>query len=460
MTLRKRFYRNGEPVAGAEDHAPYLKPAAKLLDALKQRMQLGNLQQLAQRYVTETGAVLTAISRFGQDEIRIDVPFRSGGIETTAPMPVETPTFVRKLQMVGYTLWLVDGPGTGVIEYDEQGQPTGREFLALIAASNAHITDLVYAHKALWVAFIDYSGGGGDGGVLRINVETGETARVGYQDPNGMAVALTATRAHVLAIHDNSAGTAAVLARMKPDGELDGQGAGEYSGNVTAIFADDDNVYLTGAGGFVAGVGWQLGGTYLKTLSLKTLTGSTQSFVEASDPTASGTLAAWDGFAGRLLITGQNEDVGTYHDWGASGGTLAPIASYGFDWLTTTDPWVTCGEVLMKLHYSGVAEVQRGQASGATLDPYYAALPIWDGDGAVWIVHYTTDAQTQTLIRMNLSGGVTAYPLPSTAFAYLAPAIQLHQVEITIPATEDTPDLPDELPARELRILRSRTGYT
>lgn len=84
--LRKRFFVNGEPVAGSVLHAPYLKPANVLLNAVKQRMQLGNLQQLAQRYVTEDGAVLTAMSRFGQDEIRIDVPHRP---PTPAPVPGE-----------------------------------------------------------------------------------------------------------------------------------------------------------------------------------------------------------------------------------------------------------------------------------------------------------------------------------------------------------------------------------
>lgn len=74
MVVRHRYYRNGEPAEGSTLHTPYLKPAATLLDAVKRRMQMGNLQQLAQRYVTEDGAVLTAISRFGQDEIRIDVP--------------------------------------------------------------------------------------------------------------------------------------------------------------------------------------------------------------------------------------------------------------------------------------------------------------------------------------------------------------------------------------------------
>src|SRR5574340_722728 len=85
--LRKRFFVNGEPVAGSTLHAQYLKPANALLGEVKRRMQLGNLQQLAQRYTTETGATLTAMSRFGQDEIRIDVPQQRGAV--VPPMPVK-----------------------------------------------------------------------------------------------------------------------------------------------------------------------------------------------------------------------------------------------------------------------------------------------------------------------------------------------------------------------------------
>lgn len=77
--LRKRFFVNGKPTTGSTLHAEYLKPATVLLGAVKQRMQIGNLQQLAQRYTTEEGATLTAMSRFGQDEIRIDVPYAPQG---------------------------------------------------------------------------------------------------------------------------------------------------------------------------------------------------------------------------------------------------------------------------------------------------------------------------------------------------------------------------------------------
>lgn len=77
--LRKRFFVNGKPTTGSTPHAEYLKPASVLLHAVKQRMQTANLQQLVQRYTTEDGATLTAISRFGQDEIRIDVPYAPQG---------------------------------------------------------------------------------------------------------------------------------------------------------------------------------------------------------------------------------------------------------------------------------------------------------------------------------------------------------------------------------------------
>lgn len=72
--MRKRFYINGKPVAGSVEHAPYLHTAHALLDMVKQRMKTGNLQQLAQQYTTETGVTLRALSRFGQDEIWVDVP--------------------------------------------------------------------------------------------------------------------------------------------------------------------------------------------------------------------------------------------------------------------------------------------------------------------------------------------------------------------------------------------------
>lgn len=458
--LRKRFYVNGEPVAGSTLHAPYLKPANTLLNAVKQRMQMGGLQQLAQRYITADGALLTAMSRFGQDEIRIDVPFRQGGSVTHQEVPViETPEFVRVLRVVGYTIWLVDETGAGVVEYDDAGNLTGRAFPGLITPNSFDsITDVIYAHNALWVGVIDYPASGDAAGkVLRINDRSGEVLTVGYTDPSGLSVALTAYSGGVVAVHDNSTGSAAVVVKMDAAGEIVAQGSGEYSTNVTAIFSDNENIYLTGGGGLFAG-SWQSGGTYLRTLSLETLAGTTQSFVEANHPTSSGNLAAWDG--SRLLMTGADELEGTYHDWAASGGTLAPIAGYGFDNLTRSDPWLTCGNTLFKFHYSGGVEVQRGSASPVTLDPYYALLPTWDGEAAIWAVHYTSDATTQTLARIGFDGSVIAYPLPPTSSSYLAPAIQLTKLEVTLPASEATETLPDDLAARELRIIRSRTGYT
>lgn len=457
--LRKRFFVNGEPVTGSTLHAQYLKPANTLLNAIKQRMQLGGLQQLAQRYITEDGAVLTAMSRFGQDEIRIDVPYRQGGSVTHQEVPViETPEFVRVLRVVGYTIWLVDEAGAGVVEYDDAGRLTGRAFPELITpGSFDSITDVVYAHGALWVGVIDYpAAGDAVGKVLRINDRSGEIAEV-YTGTNGLSVALTSYSGGVVAVHDNYAGTPATVVKMDAAGKIVAQGSGEYSTNVTAIFSDNENIYLTGGGGMFAG-SWQSGGTYLRTLSIETLAGTTQSFVEANHPTASGYVAAWDG--DRLLMTGADEMEGTYHDWAASGGTLAPIAGYGFDHLTANNPWLTCGNTLFKFHYSGDVEVQRGNAAPVTLDPYYALLPTWDGESAVWAVHYTSDATTQTLARIGFDGSVIAYPLPPTTFAYLTPAIQLTKLEVTIPAAEATETLPDDLAARELRIIRSRTGYT
>lgn len=456
--LRKRFFVNGEPVAGSTLHAEYLKPAAKLLDAVKQRMQLGNLQQLAQRYVTEGGAVLTAMSRFGQDEIRIDVPYRQGGSVTHQEVPViETPEFVQVLRVVGYTIWLVDQTSTGLVEYDTAGQLTGRAFPNLIDGSAFDwITAVIYAHDALWVGYVT---GGAVSGAFRINDRSGKIESVGYTDTAAASVSLTACSGGVVAVYDNNAGAPAVVVKMNAAGEVVAQGSGEYSANTTAIFADDENIYLTGGGG-MTGVGWQLGGTYLRTLSLKTLSGATQSFVEDNHPRAYSCVASWDGAANRLLMTGADGLEGTYHDWAASGGALTAIAAYGFDNLTRSDPWLTCGNTLFKFHYSGDVEVQRGNAQPVTLDPYYALLPTWDGDAAIWAVHYTSDAQTQTLMRIGFNGSVSAYPLPPTSFAYLAPAIQLTKLEVEIPASEATEYLPDDLAARELRIIRSRSGST
>lgn len=454
--LRKRFFVNGEPVTGSTLHAPYLKPANNLLAEVKQRMQVGGLQQLAQRYTTEDGAVLTAISRFGQDEIRIDVPYRQGGSVTHQEVPViETPEFVRVLRVVGYTIWLVDQTSTGLVEYDTAGQLTGRAFPNLIDGSASDwIADVIYAHEALWVSYVT---GSGTSGIFRINDRSGEMAVVGYADTSALSVALTAYSGGVIAVYDNNVGNPAVVVKMDTAGDIVAQGSGEYSANMTAIFSDNENVYLTGGGG-MTGIGWQSGGTYLRTLSLETLAGTTQSFVEANHPTASGYVASWDG--DRLLMTGADEMEGTYHDWATSGGTLAPIAGYGFDHLTRSDPWLTCGNTLFKFHYSGDVEVQRGNAQPVTLDPYYALLPTWDGDAAAWAVHYTSDATTQTLVRIGFNGSTDAYPLPPTSSAYLAPAIQLTKVEVEIPASEATEYLPDDLAARELRIIRSRSGYT
>lgn len=101
--MRKRFFINGKPVAGSGLHARYLRPAHVLLDALRQRMQMGNLQQLAQRYVTEDGATITALSRFGQDEIRIDVPQRHEVTVQHAKTTQETTTAFRE-----FCTWLPD----------------------------------------------------------------------------------------------------------------------------------------------------------------------------------------------------------------------------------------------------------------------------------------------------------------------------------------------------------------
>lgn len=101
MVLRRRFFVNGRPAAGSVLHARYLKPAGVMLDQLKQRMAAGGLQQLANRYTTEDGAVLTAMSRFGQDEIRIDVP--QGKEPRLNPIPLKSEPHPYE-----YCTWLPD----------------------------------------------------------------------------------------------------------------------------------------------------------------------------------------------------------------------------------------------------------------------------------------------------------------------------------------------------------------
>lgn len=115
--LRKRFFVNGKPVTGSTLHAEYLKPANVLLDAVKQRMKLDNLQQLAQRYITEDGATLTAMSRFGQDEIRIDVPQVSAGSvsQQSAPELVWTP---RTGQYAQSRFLVATGPHGNIYQLD------------------------------------------------------------------------------------------------------------------------------------------------------------------------------------------------------------------------------------------------------------------------------------------------------------------------------------------------------
>ena len=93
---RKRFLINGVTSAATTLHAKYLKPAREFLEAVKQQMGFGGLDQLTQRYENEEGVKFTASSRFGQDEMIIDVPKPPEG-----PVPEEKP----KEKVVPY-LWV------------------------------------------------------------------------------------------------------------------------------------------------------------------------------------------------------------------------------------------------------------------------------------------------------------------------------------------------------------------
>lgn len=71
---RRRFLIAGVTSAATVVHAKYLKPAREFLESVKQQAGFGGLQQLSQQYTNEEGVKLTASSRFGQDEMVIDVP--------------------------------------------------------------------------------------------------------------------------------------------------------------------------------------------------------------------------------------------------------------------------------------------------------------------------------------------------------------------------------------------------
>ena len=73
---RKRFLINGITSALTTVHAKYLKPAREFLESVKQQANFGKLDQLTQRYENEDGVKFTASSRFGQDEMVIDVPHK------------------------------------------------------------------------------------------------------------------------------------------------------------------------------------------------------------------------------------------------------------------------------------------------------------------------------------------------------------------------------------------------
>ncbi len=82
---RRRFFVDGIPSAGTILHAPYIRPAQNLLAQVKQQMRDGGLSQLQRHYTNENGVTLVAASRFGLDEININVPI-------VDPRPQRQPT--------------------------------------------------------------------------------------------------------------------------------------------------------------------------------------------------------------------------------------------------------------------------------------------------------------------------------------------------------------------------------
>lgn len=139
--MRKRFFVNGKPVAGSVEHAPYLRVAHVLLDQVKQRMQMGSLQQLGQQYTTETGVTVRALSRFGQDEIWIDVPVIPANPQMSRPVK-ELETFLLWVSMSD-----ANERKTEAHQYNPSGQPTGK----VIRAIDGHyFTNMICAHGALW----------------------------------------------------------------------------------------------------------------------------------------------------------------------------------------------------------------------------------------------------------------------------------------------------------------------
>lgn len=195
--MRKRFFANGEPTAGTVLHAPYLRIAQGLLDAVKMQMQASGLQQLGQQYTTETGVTIRATSRFGQDEIWIDVP-----VQPSPPQELPKPEF-----MDGYYVWAAivnqSSNATFARQYSANGVATGREIQAL---SNASFDTMIVAHGALW-------GVGGRGAtdpdfrsrLVRYNLGSGEGVEV-FEPSNSSAhtasIVMTPSGVVYATVHD------------------------------------------------------------------------------------------------------------------------------------------------------------------------------------------------------------------------------------------------------------------
>jgi len=127
---RRRYLINGVTSAATTLHTKYIKPAREFLEAMKQQMKLGGLQQLTQRYENEDGVKFTAASRFGQDEMIIDVPVTGGGgEEKEEPKEKGAPYLWVGARMVytpdsdmtpGQFLLMVIEPGKNQLVVDEQ----------------------------------------------------------------------------------------------------------------------------------------------------------------------------------------------------------------------------------------------------------------------------------------------------------------------------------------------------
>lgn len=106
--LRKGFLINGKPAQPGTLHAPYLKSAYNLLEQVLADADKNKLAQRERSITLADGTRLMASTRFGQNEIRIDVPAGKDGSETKLPMEERTTPYL----WVGARIdWTKTAPG-------------------------------------------------------------------------------------------------------------------------------------------------------------------------------------------------------------------------------------------------------------------------------------------------------------------------------------------------------------